>query len=137
MIWLSRLLRASVLLACLAVLSGIVPISLTHFRTGDACPNLGPIPACYVVSLAYLAMAVAASFGWRKLKWLFVVGAAPVVLLALAGTSLELMGTPTCPRSDSGWPLCYTSLMIGLGLSAAFFLAVLLERKTGSCGSSD
>ncbi|MEP5632058.1 MAG: hypothetical protein ABJP79_09265 [Tateyamaria sp.] len=130
MIWVSRLLRVGVLLACLAVLSGIVPISLTHFRTGNACPDLGPIPACYVVSFAYLAMAIAVSIGWNRLKWLFFVGAAPVILLAVAGTTLELFGRPTCPRSDSGWPLCYTSLMIGASLLIAFLGAVLMERKT-------
>lgn len=129
MIWVSRLLRASVLLACLAVLSGIVPISLTHFRTGDACPNLGPIPACYVVSLAYLAMALAVTIGWRRLKWLFFVGATPVILLALAGTSFEMLGRPTCPRSQSGWPLCYTSLMIGVSLLIAFLGAFFADRK--------
>ena len=136
MIWISRLLRASVLLACLAVLSGIVPISLAHFQTGDACPSIGPIPACYVVSLAYLAMAIAASIGFRNLKWLFFLGATPVILLAVAGTSLELLGRPTCPRSESGWPLCYTSLIIGLGLLTAFLGAVLLERNFGRVEAS-
>jgi hypothetical protein len=129
-IWVSRLLRIGVLLASLAVLSGIVPISLAQFRTGDACPNLGPIPACHIVSLAYFAMALAVSIGWRKFKWLFFVGAAPVILLAITGTTLELSGRPTCPRSEGGWPLCYTSLTIGLSLLAAFVGAVLGERKS-------
>lgn len=130
MIWVSRLLRVGVLLVCLVVLSGIVPISLAQFRTGDACPNLGLIPACYVVSLAYLAMAFAASIGWRKARWLFFAGAAPVILLAITGTTLELSGRPTCPRSDTGWPLCYISLMVGVGLLAVFVGAVLVERKS-------
>jgi hypothetical protein len=133
-IWISRLLRAGVLLTCLAVLNGIVPISLEHFQTGEACPDLGPIPACHVVSLAYLAMALAVSVGWRKLKWLFFFGVTPVILLAIAGTSFELFGRPTCPRSESGWPLCYTSLMIGVSLLIAFLGAFLADRKyaTGS-----
>jgi hypothetical protein len=130
MIWGSRLLRTGVFLACLAVLNGIIPISITHFHTGDACPKLGPIPACYVVSLAYLAMALGVSIGWRNLKWLFVLGVTPVILLAVAGTGLELLGRPTCPRSASGWPLCYTSLMIGVGLLICFWGAQLVDQKT-------
>ncbi|MEP2731298.1 MAG: hypothetical protein ABJN03_19515 [Ascidiaceihabitans sp.] len=136
MIWISRLLRVGVLLACLAVLSGIVPISLSHFRTGNACPKLGPVPACYVVSLAYLAMAIAVSIGWHRFKWLFFIGATPVILLAIAGTTLELFGRPTCPRSDSGWPLCYTSLMIGGSLLALCLGAVLTERTATMRGAT-
>jgi hypothetical protein len=128
-IWVSRLLRVSVLLACVAVLSGIIPISLAHLKTGNACPTLGPIPACHVVSFAYLAMALAASIGWRKYKWLFSLGVTPVILLAVAGTSLELVGRPTCPRSESGWPLCYSSLVIGVSLLIAFLGAVWADRN--------
>ena len=130
MIWLSRLLRVLLLIACLAVLAGIVPISVTHFHTGDACPMLGPIPACYVVSVAYAAMAAAALVWWRNLKWLFFLGAAPVILLAATGTTLELGGVPTCPRSETGWPLCYTSLMVGVGLLALYLLVLGLERRS-------
>ena len=130
MTWVSHLLRAVALLACLTVLSGIVPISFAHFQTGDACPNLGPIPACYVVLLAYSAMAIAVSVGWQKMKWLFFIGVTPVIMLAVAGTSLELFGRPTCPRSDGGWPLCYTSLAIGLTLLALFWGAILAERNS-------
>jgi hypothetical protein len=132
MIWVSRLLRAGILLACLAVLSGIVPISITHSQTGDACPELGPIPACYVVSLAYLAMAIAVSIGWRHSKWLFFLGVTPVILLAIAGTGLELFGRPTCPRSESGWPLCYTSLMMSVSLLISFWAATLADQKAVS-----
>lgn len=129
MIWVSHLLRTGVFLACLAVLNGIIPISITHSQTGDACPKLGPIPACYVVSLADLAMALGISIGWRHLKWLFVLGVTPVILLAVAGTSLELFGHPTCPRSANGWPLCYTSLMMGVSLLVVFWAAILIDQK--------
>ncbi|MEP5762298.1 MAG: hypothetical protein ABJ327_23885 [Litoreibacter sp.] len=129
MIWLSRLLRAGVVLTCLVVLSGIVPISLTHFHTGDACPNLGPIPACYVVSVCYTAMAAAALIFWRNLSWLFFVGATPVILLAVAGTTLELIGRPTCPLSETGLPLCYVSLAIGCSLLLGFLLALFFEKR--------
>lgn len=129
MIWLSRLLRVGVVLMCLVVLSGIIPISLTHFQTGDACPNLGPIPACYLVSICYAAMALAALVGWRNLRWLFFAGATPVLLLAAVGTTLELSGRPTCPLSDEGLPLCYVSLAMGCSLLLAFFVILFLEKN--------
>ncbi len=129
MMWVARLLRFGLVAACLTVLSGIVPISLKHFQTGNACPNFGPIPACYVVSIAYASMAVAALIFWRQTLWLFLVGAVPVIALAAAGTSMELIGYPTCPRSNGGWPLCYSSLMIGLVLLLVFFLVRGIEQN--------
>jgi len=132
MIWIARLLRAALVTACLAVLSGIVPISITHYQTGDACPTLGPIPACYVVSVAYAAMAVAALVWWRELKGLFFLGATPVILLAATGTTLEVLGRPTCPKSDNGWPLCYTSLILGVSLFATFLVVLFIERRLRS-----
>lgn len=128
MIRLSYALRGIVFLACVFVLSGIVPISLAQLRTGHACPLLGPIPACHVVTLSYAAMAAGVSVLWSKARWLFFAGAAPVILLALTGTTLELTRQPTCPRSDSGWPLCYTSLFVGSGLLAIFILAIRFEQ---------
>ena len=28
-------------------------LSISHFQTGETCPTLGPIPACYVVLAGY------------------------------------------------------------------------------------
>ena len=129
MIWFSHLLRVGIVLTCLVVLSGIVPISLTHFQTGNACPNLGPIPACYVVSVCYAAMGLAALVWWRSLRWLFFAGVTPVILLAAVGTTLELSGRPTCPLSDTGLPLCYVSLALGCSLLLAFLLILFFEER--------
>ncbi|MEP3844420.1 MAG: hypothetical protein ABJM43_03620 [Paracoccaceae bacterium] len=118
-----------VVLTCVVVLSGIVPISLSHFQTGGACPALGPIPACYLVSICYAAMAIAALVWWRRLTWLFLAGATPVILLAALGTTLELFGKPTCPLSDTGLPLCYVSLAIGFSILVTYLLVVFIEKQ--------
>ncbi|MEP1765490.1 MAG: hypothetical protein ABJJ53_02370 [Sulfitobacter sp.] len=125
----SHLLRVGIVLMCLVVLSGIVPISLAHFQTGNACPNLGPIPACYVVSVCYAAIGLAALVWWRNLAWLFFAGITPVIVLAAIGTSLELAGRPTCPLSDEGLPLCYVSLAMGCSLLLAFLGIQFFEKK--------
>lgn len=125
----SRLLRLGLVAFSLYVLSGIVPISFTQWHTGNACPMLGPVPACYVVSICYAAMGITALLWNRPLKWLFFAGASPVILLALAGSSLELLGHPTCPRSATGWPLCYASLFVGLMMLSVFLFALKLESK--------
>jgi len=129
MIWLARALRIALIGACVYVLNGIVSISFEHFRTGGACPMLGPVPACYVVSLAYAAMAVAGVIFWRVALWLFLAGAMPVIALAMVGTMSELLGVPTCPRAPGGMPLCYASLAVGIGLLAGFLTIRAIENK--------
>ena len=47
------------ILALIGIFSG-GNLSLTHFHTGDTCPELGPIPACYLVFLAYVGVFVSA-----------------------------------------------------------------------------
>jgi hypothetical protein len=125
---LPRVLRIALTGFSVYVLSGIIPISITHWHAGDACPMIGPIPACYVVSVCYAAMGVASLLWTKSLQWLFYAGATPVILLALAGTTLELLGRPTCPVSDAGTPLCFYSLAVGLFMLFTFLLALKLER---------
>lgn len=129
MIWIARALRIGLIGVCLGVLSGIIPISLEQFRTGEACPNIGIIPACYVVSVAYIAMALAGVIWWRIALKLFLVGAVPVITLAFIGTATELSGTPTCPRSAGGLPLCYVSLTLGVSLLLVFVAIRWIETK--------
>jgi len=58
-------------------------------------------------------MGIAALLWNKPLIRLFFAGITPVIHLALAGSVLELAGHPTCPLSDTGFPLCYISLLRG------------------------
>lgn len=128
MLPLSRILRLCLGVFAAYVLSGIIPISFTHWQTGAACPMLGPLPACYLVSICYAAMGLAAVLWNKPLNGLFFAGAAPVILLALIGTSLELSGRATCPRSETGLPLCYLSLIASIMMLVVFLLVLKRER---------
>ena len=127
MLLLSRLIRLGLFGFSLYILSGVVPISIEQFKSCEVCPLIGPIPACYIVSFAYACMGVAALLWNKKLTWLFIVGIVPVIGLAASGTALELLGYPTCPRSDSGLPLCYISLAVGLTMALIFYSALKVE----------
>ncbi len=88
-------------------------VSIDTITGADACPEIGFVPACYVVLLGYSLMLVSAALPrWRWGKWLFVSGATPVALLAVFGSVSELLVGETCPRSESGVPLCYVSLAL-------------------------
>lgn len=126
---LSTILRIGLAGVCLWVLSRIVPISIAQFETGNSCPKVLTVPACYVVTFGYSAMLLAAAIWWRNLKWVFLAGAVPVFLIAMTGTAVEISGTPICPRSDFGLPLCFVSLAIVLGVSALFLAISVLEAR--------
>jgi len=123
-----RILRLCLVAFSAYVLSGIIPISVAQWQTGVGCPMLGPLPACYLVTLCYAAMGLAALLWNKRLSGLFFVGATPVILLALVGTGLELSGHPICPRSASGVPLCYMSLLVGVMMLLVFLYILKRER---------
>ena len=129
MLILSRLLRFAIFGFSIYVLTGIVPISVSQWQGQNACPALGPVPACYIVSASYFAMGTAAIFWNANLTWLFLAGALPVNLLAATGTSLEAFGHPTCPLSTSGVPLCYYSLAAGSGMLVTYSCALFLKKR--------
>ena len=132
MVWIGWALRLGIVVVASLVLAGLFPLILDELRGIDACPMLGPIPACYPVGFGYFAMAVAVIFSPRRLTPLFLLGWAPVFLLALTGSTLEILGRPTCPASPSGTPLCYFSLAVASLLLPTFLFSRHLQRTVSS-----
>ncbi len=128
MVWFGWTLRLGIVVVASWVLAGLAPLILDELRGIDACPMLGPIPACYLVGCGYFAMAVAVIFSPRRLTALFLLGWVPVFLLALSGSTLEILGRPTCPTSPSGAPLCYFSLAVASLLLLAFLFGRHFQR---------
>ena len=110
-------------MAAAYVLLQLAPVIQTEWRGQDGCPEVGPIPACYLVAVCYALMAFAALINPRKLRIAFVIGWAPVFALALAGSVLELMGHDTCPDAPNGVPMCFYSLALATALVPLFWLA--------------
>jgi hypothetical protein len=85
------------------------------------------IPICYLVAIGYLSMLVAQVASPGKLKnRLFYPAWALVFFIAVFGVGLEITTGNTCPRSNSGVPLCYFSFV----LSVAIFLFYIFSSKT-------
>jgi hypothetical protein len=116
-------LRVIVALLAAIGLAGVLPVSLAELSSGVACPHLGPIPACHVVSIAYSAVLLSVLHPrlWRPS--LFLSGWLPIFLLAAMGSVSELLGLDVCPKTSDGIPKCFFSL----GLAVALILPVLLH----------
>lgn len=90
-------------------------LSADHLEHGEVCPVLGPVPACIIVFLGYLLVALSAIFLKHGIsKKLFYIGWTPVFLLALMGVTLELTKGHICPPGALGIPQCFFSLAMAL-----------------------
>lgn len=129
MVWFSWVLRLGIIWVASWVLAGLIPLILDELNGIDACPMLGPIPACYLVGFGYVAMAIATIISPRKLTVLFLLGWTPVFLLALSGSIMEILGHSTCPISPQGTPLCYFSLTVAALLLPVFLISRHLQHS--------
>lgn len=125
------LLRAAMGLLALVGLVGVVPVSLAELVVGGACPHLGPLPACHLVTVAYGVVLISVL---RPRLWtpaLFAAGWAPIFLLAAAGSGLELLGHGTCPKTEGGMPKCFFSLGLAVALFVPFAIHVARAATEG------
>ena len=92
-------------------------LSYLHFLSGEACPILKVVPACYIAFAGYVAMAVALVIpmvsGGQAPTWLsglFWLGLGIAGGLALMGSAFELIQGDVCPKGFGWLPMCYVSL---------------------------
>jgi hypothetical protein len=136
MILLSWIARVAIFGTAILVLYSLAPVVVAEWQGQNACPKIGPIPACYLISVAYAAIGVSALVQPRRLTWLFLAGWLPVFLLAASGTTLELFGRDACPVTAAGTPMCYYSLTVALILLPAFLFARSNVRRSEPTGPS-
>jgi hypothetical protein len=117
-------IRILLLGAALIGFFGAASLSLRHLQTGEVCPILLFVPACYLVLAGYgsVIASVFVQHNWRTR--FFFIGWTPVFGLALAGAGLHTFVGDTCPV-NRGIPQCY----ISLGLALTILLLFLLSRK--------
>ncbi|MEO9512196.1 MAG: hypothetical protein ABJN84_13455 [Flavobacteriaceae bacterium] len=87
---------------------------LTEIRTGDGCPKFGVVPACAIILLCFILPFISHILKkWNAIYFLFTGLAA---LIALIASVMQLLGNAECPKTDSGIPMCYLSLLIFITL---------------------
>lgn len=123
----SIVLRALLVAAASIGFIGGGKLSLAHFESGDVCPMLGPLPACYLVFAGYGLMIGAALAPRRWFQRLFILGWTPIFALAFIGAVLHTLVGDTCPVKN-GVPQCYLSLAVALVIFALFWFA---RRRPG------
>ena len=102
---------------------GVAGISYRQFTGLSQCPQLGILPACYIVLICYASMLLAAFRRTPIMSWFFWIGWLGAFAMAITGTGLELAGIETCPRTGDDTPTCYFSLAIAMVLALLFVLS--------------
>lgn len=100
-------------------LISIIPVSYNTFLNKNPCPIFFNIlPACYIVTIGYLLVVIGLLIKSTKM---FFVGWSPIFLLAISGSTMEVLGNNVCPQNSVGTPLCFYSLLVS-SLILFFFL---------------
>jgi hypothetical protein len=110
-------------------LLGVAPIAYRHVTGIETCPMLGPVPACNVVLLGYLLVAVSVFLRTGFRTPLFIAGWIPVFGLAVMASGLEVLGNDVCPRGAYNIPTCFYSLALTTSLIAAFLFERFYRSK--------
>ena len=92
-----------------------------EWSTGEACPVVGSVPACYVAFAGFVAMVIGlvAFPGYSWSRNVFYLGVTVAGGLAFLGSGLEFAKGNVCPRAGS-IPMCYISLAMSVVIVMLF-----------------
>lgn len=105
------------------ILMGLVSAGkLTYFQylSGDACPLLGKVPACYIAFSGYFFIALSITMKLLKssqhgmMDKLFYLGIGIAGGLALLASVMEVIIGGVCPIAFGWLPMCYPSLLFSV-----------------------
>ena len=101
-------------------------LAWTHYQSGEACPILGVVPACYLAFGGYLLMAISVAALVVKpelnISWMFWIGLLAAGCLAMLGSGMELAKGDVCPKAFGWLPMCYVSLAFSVLIGILFAL---------------
>ncbi len=115
------------MLVALVGVVGVGNLVFDELRQGEICPPLLGVPACYLIMICILLVLVSQLGIARDRNRLFFLGAGAAWLVAVVASVLQLAGEVECPKTSSGTPLCYLSLIL---------FSVLWALKIGELGAA-
>lgn len=107
---LKALIYYAILVILIIGLFGAGELVIEEFKTGEGCPKIMHIPMCLVILICFIIPLIAHLLKkWNVLYFLFT-GLA--VSIALVASIMQFTGNAECPKTTSGTPMCYYSLLI-------------------------
>ena len=105
-----RIIYFCILIILIIGLLGAGGLVIEEFKTGDGCPKIMQIPMCLVVLVCFIVpLIVHLLKKWNVLYFLFAGLAGSIALVA---SIMQFAGNAECPKTTSGTPMCYYSLLL-------------------------
>lgn len=100
---------------------GATKLSIAEWRVAGSCPSIG-IPACYLVAIGYFLILMSCiNHNQSLFRKLFYTGISVVLGLAAIGSFMQVTGLGECPQTETGFPMCYISLLMITAITVVFF----------------
>lgn len=117
----------SILVILIIGLFGAGGLVVEEFKTGEGCPKIMHIPMCLVILICFIVPLIAHLLKkWNVVYFLFTGLAGSIALVA---SIMQFAGNAECPKTASGTPMCYYSLLL---FSSLFILKIYHLKPTNN-----
>ena len=124
---LKNILYYSILIILIFGLYGAGELVIEEFNTGEGCPKIMHVPMCLVVLVCFIISFIAHLLKkWNTLYFLFTGFAGSIALVA---SIMQFTGNTECPKTTTGTPMCYYSLLIFSSLIILKLYYFKLDKK--------
>ena len=107
---------------------GAGKLVLEEFKTGDGCPKILGTPMCLVILICFIIPLISQLLKkWNFAYFLFTAIAASI---ALPATIMQFIGKAECPKTTTGTPMCYYSLIIFTSLIVLKIIEIRIHKKS-------
>ena len=117
----------SILSILIIGLFGAGGLVLEEFKTGEGCPKIIHIPMCLVVFICFVIPLIAHVL--RKANVLYFIFTGLAGSIALVASIMQFTGNAECPKTASGTPMCYYSLVLFSTLIILKIISIKLKPK--------
>lgn len=90
------------------VFFGVGNLAYNEFTIHNICPKLIGIPACYIIFGCVILIFIG---HFMKSPKLFFAAASIPFTIAIIASALQFFDKAKCPKTSSGIPMCYLSLL--------------------------
>ena len=123
----NKILFFSILIILLVGLKGAGELVIEEFKTGNGCPKILQIPACLIILICFTVPLIIHII--KKLNILYFIFTGIAWSIAFTASIMQFLGNAECPKTSTGDPMCYYSLLIFSSLIILKIIELKLNSK--------
>jgi hypothetical protein len=122
-----KIIYFSILIILTIGLFGAGELVLEELKTGEGCPKIMRVPMCLVILICFAVPLITHLLKkWNVLYFLFTGLAGSIALIA---SVMQFTGHAECPKTTSGTPMCYYSLLLFSSLIVLKIYCIKLNNQ--------